>query len=125
MDIREATPNTTNVEYETVVEFTCNVGYILAHNHEAEDMITTCLHTAQWDKQVPDCRGILQCQYNACSLLLSVLHSCDILIEAREATKYHPFITFLCWLRRHGGYIMCIMCYNAGSVLIHCASIDL
>ena len=59
LDIREATPNTTDVEYETVVEFTCNVGYILAHNHEAEDMITTCLHTAQWDKQVPDCRGIL------------------------------------------------------------------
>ena len=59
LDIREATPNTTNVEYETVVEFTCNVGYILAHNHDAEDMITTCLHTAQWDKQVPDCRGLI------------------------------------------------------------------
>ena len=59
LDIREATPNTTDVEYETVVEFTCNVGYILAHNHVAEDMITTCLHTAQWNKQVPDCRGMI------------------------------------------------------------------
>ena len=96
LDVREATPNTTNVEYETVVELKCNDGYILAHNHEAEDMITTCLHTAQWDKHVPDSRGILQCQCNACSQLPLVLHSFEFFIEAREATKYHPFITFLC-----------------------------
>ena len=70
LDIREASRNTTDVEYETAVEFTCNMGYILAHNHVAEDMITTCLHTAQWDKQVPDCRGILRCQYNACSITI-------------------------------------------------------
>lgn len=57
LDIREAQSNDTNVEYETVVEFTCNIGFILAHNHTADDMISTCLHTATWDKIVPDCRG--------------------------------------------------------------------
>lgn len=58
LDVRESSRNTTSVEYESVMAFTCNSGFILAHNHDPEDMITTCLHTAQWNKEVPDCRGM-------------------------------------------------------------------
>jgi len=57
LSIYEAAGNTSDLEYETVVEFTCNTGFILAHGSTQEDMIVTCLHTAQWDKVVPDCRG--------------------------------------------------------------------
>lgn len=79
--VAHATPNTTDALFETVVEFTCNLGYV-RDGVDQEDMAAICTATSEWSHVVPDCiRKYLLCSFTNRSIArftFEIMSACDV-----------------------------------------------
>lgn len=55
LDVGYGSKNTTDIEFETVVHFTCDEGYV-KDGVDEDGMTAFCDGDSQWSQSIPDCR---------------------------------------------------------------------